>query len=115
RARWQRWRRDALVMTDKKPSSELLTAQQGEAISLWNLPSFDQPSAEVAPEPAVVTVAGDAADEDDVRVEDVTIEDVKPLTLDEVEAIRQDAWNEGFSTGEKDGFHAGQLKAAQEA
>lgn len=102
-------------MTDKKPSSELLTAQQSEAFSLWNLPSFDQPSETVAPEPAVVTVADDTVDEDDVRVEDVTIEDVKPLTLDEVEAIRQDAWNEGFSTGEKDGFHAGQLKAAQEA
>ncbi len=102
-------------MTDKKPSSELLTAQQSEAFSLWNLPSFDQPSEAVAPEPAVVTVADDTVDEDDVRVEDVTIEDVKPLTLDEVEAIRQDAWNEGFSTGEKDGFHAGQLKAAQEA
>ncbi len=102
-------------MTDKKPSSELLTAQQSEAFSLWNLPSFDQPSETVAPEPAVVTVADDTVDEDDVRVEDVTIEDVKPLTLDEVEAIRQDAWNEGFSTGKKDGFHAGQLKAAQEA
>src|SRR5690606_32804227 len=47
--------------------------------------------------------------------EDVQPEDVKPLTLDELEAIRQEAYNEGFSTGEKDGFHAGQLKARQEA
>ncbi|QEY58564.1 flagellar assembly protein FliH [Pseudomonas sp. C27(2019)] len=100
-------------MTDKKPSSELLSAQQSEAFSLWDLPSFDQPSEELAVEPGVTE--GDAAVEDSVRVEEVTIEDVKPLTLDEVEAIRQDAWNEGFSTGEKDGFHAGQLKAAQEA
>lgn len=100
-------------MTDKKPSSELLTAKQGEAFSLWSLPSFDQPSEEEALE--AVAVEDDAAGENQVRVEDVTIEDVKPLTLDEVEAIRQDAWNEGFSTGEKDGFHAGQIKAAQEA
>ncbi len=104
-------------MTDKKSSSELLTAQQGEAFSLWDLPSFDAPNSEATVE-AVTPVsdeAGEAASDDSVRVEDVTIEDVKPLTLDEVEAIRQDAWNEGFSTGEKDGFHAGQLKAAQEA
>src|SRR5690606_27940443 len=40
---------------------------------------------------------------------------VKPLTLDELEAIRQDAYNEGFATGEKDGFHAGQLKGKQAA
>lgn len=102
-------------MTDKKPSSELLTAQQSTAFSLWSLPSFDQESEEPASEPVAVAVEGEAAGEDSVRVEDVTIDDVKPLTLDEVEAIRQDAWNEGFSTGEKDGFHAGQLKAAQEA
>lgn len=102
-------------MTDKKPNSELLTAQQGAAFSRWSLPSFDQESEEAASEPAAVAVEGEAAGEDSVRVEDVTIDDVKPLTLDEVDAIRQDAWNEGFSTGEKDGFHAGQLKAAQEA
>ena len=48
-------------------------------------------------------------------MEAVELEAVKPLTLDELEAIRQDAYNEGFSTGEKDGFHAGQLKAKQEA
>lgn len=40
-------------------------------------------------------------------MEDVELEAVKPLTLDELEAIRQDAYNEGFSAGEKDGFHAG--------
>lgn len=104
-------------MTDKKPSSELLTAQQSAAFSLWNLPSFDQQSEEASSESVAVAneSEGDAVSENGVRVEDVTIEDVKPLTLDEVEAIRQDAWNEGFSTGEKDGFHAGQLKAAQEA
>lgn len=99
-------------MPDKKPSSELITAEEGESFSRWDLPSFS----EAVDETAAQSVADADVDiEPEVRVEEVTIEDVKPLTLDEVEAIRQDAWNEGFSTGEKDGFHAGQLKAAQEA
>lgn len=102
-------------MRDKKADSELITAQEGEVFSLWDLPSFDTPIEEgsfhieqAEPEPA-------SEPEEEVRVEEVVAEEVKPLTLDEVEAIRQDAWNEGFSTGEKDGFHAGQLKAAKEA
>lgn len=98
-------------MPDKKPSSELLSAQESQLFSRWDLPSFDAPIEEKQPEP----VAVEAEAETEVRVEDVTIEDVKPLTLEDVESVRQGAWNEGFSTGEKDGFHAGQLKASQEA
>src|SRR5690554_3856461 len=102
-------------MDDKKTDSELITAQEGEVFSLWDLPSFDTPIEEgsflveqAEPEPV-------NEPEEEVRVEEVEAEEVKPLTLEEVEAIRQDAWNEGFSTDEKDGFHAGQLKAAKEA
>src|SRR5690554_948761 len=102
-------------MRDKKTESELITAQAGEVFSLWDMPSFDEPNKTVNPKPEHTEAEQQAEAEEEVRVEEVTVEDVKPLTLDEVEAIRQDAWNEGFSTGEKDGFHAGQLKAAQEA
>lgn len=102
-------------MRDKKTESELITAQEGQAFNVWDLPSFDAPPSADS-EPAAVTETEQSSDDAaEVRVEEVAIEEVKPLTLDEVEAIRQDAWNEGFSTGEKDGFHAGQLKAAQEA
>ena len=98
-------------MPDKKSSSELIRVQTGDVLNVWDLPSFDEPS--LAEEPlASVPAAGDEAV---VEVEDITIEEVQPLTLEDVEAVRQDAWNEGFSAGEKDGFHAGQLKAAQEA
>ena len=98
-------------MPDKKSSSELIRVQAGDVLNVWDLPSFDEPS--LAEEPlASVPAAGDEAV---VEVEDITIEEVQPLTLEDVEAVRQDAWNEGFSAGEKDGFHAGQLKAAQEA
>ncbi len=98
-------------MPDKKSSSELIRVQAGDVLNVWDLPSFDEPS--LAEEPlASVPAAGDEAV---VEVEDITLEEVQPLTLEDVEAVRQDAWNEGFSAGEKDGFHAGQLKAAQEA
>ena len=106
-------------MSDKKPSSELILAEQGSVFSVWDLPSFDAPvdestetqDNEVTAEPDIEA----AAVEPEVRVEEIVVDDVKPLTLEDVEAVRQDAWNEGFSTGEKDGFHAGQLKAANEA
>lgn len=98
-------------MPDKKTSSELIRVQAGDVLNVWDLPSFDDPSHKEEP----LTAEPDVVDEAVVQVEDVTIEDVQPLTLEDVEAVRQDAWNEGFSAGEKDGFHAGQLKAAQEA
>lgn len=98
-------------MPDKKTSSELIRVQAGDVLNVWDLPSFDGPAQKEEP----LTAEPDVVDEALVQVEDVTIEDVQPLTLEDVEAVRQDAWNEGFSAGEKDGFHAGQLKAAQEA
>ena len=102
-------------MADKDSASELIRAKDLGAVNRWSLPSFDE-HVEGEEEPQVV-----AAPEAPVAVppepesEEVALEDVKPLTLDEVEAIRQDAYNEGFAIGEKDGFHAGQLKARQEA
>lgn len=98
------------MMAAKGVPSELIRARDVEGFDRWALPSFDDGLAEDAPAadealPLVVEAAS----------EDVSIEAVKPLTLEELEAIRQDAYNEGFSAGEKDGFHAGQLKARQEA
>jgi len=45
----------------------------------------------------------------------VPLKEVQPLTLEELEAIRQEAYNEGFATGEREGFHSTQLKVRQEA
>lgn len=101
-------------MANKEAPSELIRAKDISGFDRWALPSFD---------PEVEHVAAPESGEDEAVVnepeataqsEEVAVEDVKPLTLDDVEAIRQDAYNEGFSTGEKDGFHAGQLKAKQE-
>ena len=94
----------------------MIRAKDISGFDRWSLPSFDVEGetdpAEAEEAPADVETIAQAAP---AESEDVALEDVKPLTLDELEAIRQDAYNEGFATGEKDGFHAGQLKAKQEA
>ncbi|MDE3740116.1 flagellar assembly protein FliH [Metapseudomonas resinovorans] len=100
-------------MASKEQASELIRAKDVNVFDRWSLPSFDPD----APEPAVPEepLAAAPEPEPEPQIEEVPVEDVKPLTLDELEAIRQDAYNEGFATGERDGFHAGQLKARQEA
>eukprot|EP01034_Spumella_vulgaris_P008319 gene8319-10588_t len=50
-----------------------------------------------------------------VEMEEVPLDEVQPLTLEELESIRQEAYNEGFATGEKEGFHSTTLKVRQEA
>jgi flagellar assembly protein FliH len=96
----------------KENPSDVIRAKDINAFNRWALPSFDPLGAELE-EPQVNDRQAEA--EQLSHSEDVPIEEVKPLTLDELEAIRQEAYNEGFSTGEKDGFHAGQLKARQDA
>lgn len=106
---------------NKDDASGLIRANTLGAYDLWALPSFDppepepEPQPEPEPEPEPVIEPEPEPEEEACSVEDVPVEDVKPLTLEELEAIRQEAYNEGFATGEKDGFHSGQLKARQEA
>ena len=90
--------------------SDLIRASDLPPFERWMLPSFDplKPVVEPAPQP-------EPEPEIQASVEEVPVETVQPITLEELEAIRQEAYNEGFSTGEKDGFHAGQLRARQEA
>jgi len=96
----------------KENPSDVIRAKDVSVFDRWALPSFDPAGTEFEALP----VEQPSVDDGELaRSEDVPVEDVKPLTLDELEAIRQEAYNEGFSTGEKDGFHAGQLKARQEA
>jgi flagellar assembly protein FliH len=103
-------------MAPKEVPSELIRAKDISAFDRWSLPSFDEGRETTEEALAAETPeAGSEQQQEQLEVEEVAPEDVKPLTLDELEAIRQDAYNEGFSTGEKDGFRAGQLKAKQEA
>lgn len=104
-------------MVAKDAPSDLIRAKDVSAFDRWALPSFDPlvEGAEAEPLVQADETDAEAIAAEPAESQDVALEDVKPLTLDELEAIRQDAYNEGFSTGEKDGFRAGQLKAKQEA
>lgn len=99
-------------MAAKGVPSEVIRAKDVEIFDRWALPSFDNGAAPSGEDDAVDHALSAM---DDIPSEEVQIEAVKPLTLDELEAIRQDGYNEGFSAGEKDGFRSGQLKARQEA
>jgi flagellar assembly protein FliH len=95
-------------MSSNDPSSDLIRARDLRGVDVWALPSFDPP-----PDPAPEPEPPPQAVEDEV--EEVPLDEVQPLTLEELESIRQEAWNEGFATGEREGFHSTQLKVRQEA
>lgn len=93
-----------MSQSSKEPVSELIRAKDLIGVDVWRLPSFDPQVAEPEPEPESLS-----------EIEEVPLDEVQPLTLEELEAIRQEAYNEGFAAGERDGFHATQLKVRQEA
>jgi flagellar assembly protein FliH len=93
----------------KEPASELIRAKDVGGFDVWSLPSFD-PHQAPEPEPEAEPVEDEPAE-----MEEVPLDEVQPLTLEELELIRQEAYNEGFVTGEKDGFRSTQLKVRQEA
>ena len=90
---------------DEAPS-DLIRARDVGGFDIWSLPSFDPhvPEPEPEPEPELP-----------VEMEEVPLDEVQPLTLEELESIRQEAYNEGFAAGEKDGFRSSTLKVRQEA
>jgi len=90
---------------DETPS-DLIRARDVGGFDIWSLPSFDPHVPEPEPEPVVELPA---------EMEEVPLEEVQPLTLEELESIRQEAYNEGFAAGEKDGFRSTTLKVRQEA
>ena len=90
---------------DEAPS-DLIRARDVGGFDIWSLPSFDPHVPEPEPEPV---------EELPAESEEVPLEEVQPLTLEELESIRQEAYNEGFAAGEKDGFRATTLKVRQEA
>ncbi|MGH8383911.1 MAG: flagellar assembly protein FliH [Pseudomonas sp.] len=89
---------------DESPT-DLIRARDVSGFDTWALPSFDPPAPEPEPEPEPEPPA----------IEEVPLEEVQPLTLEELESIRQEAYNEGFAVGEKEGFHSTTLKVRQEA
>ncbi len=74
-------------MTDP---TDLIRARDVSGFDLWSLPSFDPHVEEPEPEPE---------EELPAEIEEVPLEEVQPLTLEELETIRQEAYNEGFAVG----------------
>lgn len=93
-----------MAKNDEQPS-DLIRARDVGGFESWALPSFDPPAPEPEPEP----------EPEPPQMEEVPLEEVQPLTLEELESIRQEAYNEGFAVGEKEGFHSTTLKVRQEA
>jgi flagellar assembly protein FliH len=103
------------ITAARTEDSELLRGGEQTAFARWDLPSFDAEPQQVPldREQPEVDAASDAAK---TGVEAELHEQApKPFTVEELEQIREEAYNEGFATGEKDGFHSGQLKGQQEA
>ena len=94
-----------------KPESDLIRGASPTAFALWGLPSFDAEPVQVPLEQAEPALEDEAA----IDVVEELEEAPKPFTVEELEQIREEAYNEGFAAGERDGFHSGQLKAQQEA
>ena len=81
---------------DEAPS-DLIRARDVGGFDIWSLPSFDPPCAGAEPEPV---------EEPPAEMEEVPLDEVQPLTLEELETIRQEAYNEGFAAGKKTAFAA---------
>ncbi|VVN09287.1 hypothetical protein PS662_03765 [Pseudomonas fluorescens] len=85
--------------------TDLIRGKDVAGFDIWSLPSFDPHVPEPEPEP----------EPEPPEMEEVPLEEVQPLTLEELESIRQEAYNEGFAVGEKEGFHSTTLRVRQEA
>ncbi len=93
--------------------SDLIRGEHSSAFNRWSLPSFDE-----APHYVALEREQSEAEQAEAEAADSELEELEaptPFTVEELEQIREEAYNEGFATGEKDGFHSGQLKGQQEA
>lgn len=98
----------------EKNDSDLIRANQAPAFSLWDLPSFDLEGHHVPRQQQKTEAQEEPEPEPEIEAPPKEPE-IKPFTVEELEQIRAEAYNEGFATGERDGFHSGQLKVQQEA
>jgi flagellar assembly protein FliH len=77
----------------------------------WNAPDFTN---EKAPEESETTLFGKPANWYGKAKADPIAEETKPLTLDDIEAIRQSAYEDGFNEGKQEGYEAGLISGTEE-
>lgn len=99
---------------ERTKDSELLRGGELAGFARWDMPSFDAAPHHVPIERE--EQPEESAEDAELAAEaELQEQGPKPYTVEELEQIREEAYNEGFATGEKDGFHSGQLKGQQEA
>lgn len=76
--------------------TDLIRARDVRGFESWAMPSFDPPKPEPEPEP----------EPEPPEMEEVPLEEVQPLTLEELESIRQEAYNEALASARKKAFTA---------
>ena len=72
----------------KESASELIRARDLEVFDVWRLPAFDSFD---EPEEIPVPAAPEPEPQPETLIEEVPVEEVQPITLEELEAIRQEA------------------------
>ncbi len=81
-------------------NSKLLRAEQLTAYERWELPNHNPPPAE--PEPSATE-------------EELPLDTVAPLTLEQLEQIQKEAYDEGFKLGKEEGLTAGHKEGMEQA
>ena len=104
-------------MTEKFRKPEDLTAQELELVKNWHLPDVEDDK--IKPD-GKTTAMGRSVDwyygkkqreQDEAAVQEQ--EEVKPLTANEIEQIRQAAYDEGILQGHNDGFEKGHVEGLE--
>ncbi len=85
----------------------IISGEQVSAADRWQLPEMDDPDAKPKG-PNALGYQPDWYKEDSVETESSDVEEEQPpLTLEEIEAIRQAAYDDGFAEGKEAGYQAG--------
>lgn len=102
--------KDKLTKKPVTPSREML-----ELLEEWAAPDVtDVKKQEVSGKTNFMGIPIDKLYSQVVEENEVEEEEIKPLTAEEIEQIRQDAYEEGFAQGKADGFAKGEEEGLQQ-
>lgn len=102
--------KDKLTKKPVTPSREML-----ELLEEWAAPDVtDVKKQEVSGKTNFMGIPIDKLYSQVVEENEVEEEEIKPLTAEEIEQIRQDAYEEGFAQGKTDGFAKGEEEGLQQ-
>ena len=101
---------DKLTKNPVTPSREML-----ELLEEWAAPDVTEvKKEEFTGKTNFMGIPIDQLYSETIKEEEVEEEEVKPLTAEEIEQIRQDAYDEGFAQGKEEGFAKGEEEGLQQ-